>query len=65
MKDFDSSLLGFGSDFDGINAHKSLKSAADMEKIISYLKKNVHGKKALEEIGFRNFLKVWKANQNS
>ena len=65
LKDFDSSLLGFGSDFDGIDAHKSLKSAADMEKIISYLKKNVHGKKALEEIGFRNFLKVWKANQNS
>ncbi len=58
-----SSILCFGSDFDGIEVKDELKDASTNKEILSKLTK-IFSKKELSKIAYENFFNLVKENQN-
>ena len=52
--------VAFGSDFDGAQMPKDLKSAADLPKLIDALRKNGYSDEDLAKITYKNWLRVIK-----
>ncbi len=58
-------FIGFGSDFDGMEANKELQHPKDIQKIIHRLMSQGFSKTDIEKICYKNVLRIFKANLKS
>ena len=54
--------VGFGSDFDGMDANKELQHPEDVNKIINKLISKGFSNEDIEKIWYKNVLRIFKEN---